>query len=591
VKALIAGAAAIAGIVSLLAAQVPVPGDDPVLRAMSDELERSRALRVTDLDKPYFIEYSLEDADVWSATASLGGLIRSQRNRARIPQVNVRVGSYEFDNTGHVYSTYGGGARFDAEQWPLDDDYTALRQSFWLATDRAYKNALEAIARKRASLKNVAQPESIPDFAKTDPVQKVLPAKLTAYDERPWIERTVNLSRVFTAYPELFGSAVNMQIFQGIDYYANSEGTRERSLDNLVQIEARLGSQAADGMPVHDAVTVAALDMNGLPGDAELRKLLAQSAENVRALRVAPVGESYSGPVLFDGAASAQLVAQLIGDNLRVPRRPVSDPGRPAPFLPSDFETRLGARVLPEWIDVVDDPTQREWQGHRLIGEYGFDLEGVPPQPVVAVEKGILKSFLMTRQPLRNASGSNGHARLAGAYGARGAAISNLFVKAAEAKPAAQLRAQLIELCKQQNKPYGIVIRKLDYPASGSFREMQNIFAGAAQGGGGSRPVSPPLLAYRLYPDGREELVRGLRFRGLNSRALRDILAASQETYVFDFVNNGAPFAMMGAGGFLAPTSVVAPALLFDEIELERSQDELSRPPIVPPPPLDDVAK
>jgi TldD protein len=340
-------------------------------------------------------------------------------------------------------------------------------------------------------------------------------------------------------------------------------------------------------MPVHDAVQFAATQPEGLPSEAEARRGFDAVAGNVRELLKAPVAESYSGPVLFEGASAAQLLAQLIGDNLRVSRRPVSEPGRPIALPPSDFETRLGSRVLPEWIDVVDDATQTEWHGKRLVGHYPFDMEGVPPRPVVVVEKGVLKSFITTRQPVKGASTSTGHARLQGNFGARTAAIGNLFVKASETKSAAQLKAQFIELCKQRGKPYGLLVRKLDYPSSASMRDLRAMLSSMSAAGGSSRPVSPPVLIYRVYPDGREELVRGLRFRGLTARNLRDIVAASDEPFTFDFVNNGAPFAMIGAGGFLAPTSVVAPALLFDEVELERAQDELSKPPIVPPPPLE----
>lgn len=573
--------------VPALIAQAPASDQDVILRAMTDEIDRSRALRVVDLDKPYYIEYQLEDADTLNAAASLGGLVTSERNRMRIPQVQVRTGGYDFDNTNHVYSGYYSGGRYDPDSWPLDNNYGILRQCFWLATDRAYKASLEALARKRASLKNAATTDTLPDFSKVEPVRSVQVVHLPGVDQAAWTNRVVKLSEIFNAYPELYQSAVETQVYRGIAYFANSEGTLERSPDIAVELRARASAQAADGMPLHDAATFASLEVDGLASDLDMRRAFTQVADNMRALLKAPVGESYSGPVLFEGTAAAQLVAQLIGDNLRVSRRPVSDPGRPAPFLSSDFESKLNSRILPEWIDVVDDATQKEWQGKRLDGYYPFDLEGVQPKPVIVVDKGVLKSFLTTRQPVRDMPGSNGHARLQGGYGARAAAISNLFVRASQAKPDAQLKAQLIDMIKRANKPYGMLVRKLDYPTSASFRELQGLFAGLAQSGSGSRPVSPPVLVYKVYPDGREELVRGLRFRGLNARALRDIVAASEENYQFDYVNNAAPFAMIGAGGFLAPTTVIAPSLLFDDVELERSTDELSRPPLVPPPPLE----
>ena len=243
----------------------------------------------------------------------------------------------------------------------------------------------------------------------------------------------------------------------------------------------------------------------------------------------------------------------------------------------------IGNRVLPDWMDIVDDPTQTERQGKPLAGFYPYDIEGVKPRPVSLVEKGTLKNFLWTRLPGKGWKESNGHARLGGGYGWRSAAISNLFINASQTEPLNGLKAKLIQMCNDRSKPYGFLVRRLDYPFASGGGELQSLLA-SARTGGSARPVSPPTLIYRVYPDGREELVRGLRFRGVSIRSLRDILAASAETAQFDFVNNGAPLALLGGGGLLAPASVIAPGLLFDEIEFERSQDQLQKPPIVPPP-------
>jgi hypothetical protein len=201
---------------------------------------------------------------------------------------------------------------------------------------------------------------------------------------------------------------------------------------------------------------------------------------------------------------------------------------------------------------------------------------------VNVIEKGTLKAFLTTRQPIKGFPVSNGHARLAGSFGASAAAIGNMFVKAGESTPLADLKKRLISMVQERNLPYGMLVRKLDFPYSGGAGDLQSLRQASQQAG--ARAVSPPLLVYRVYPDGHEELVRGLRFRGLSSRALRDILAASQETTLFSYINNGAPLAMMNQGGYLSPTSVVSPGLLFDEIEFEMPMDQLSKPAVVPPP-------
>jgi TldD protein len=560
--------------------------EDPILKAMGDEMARSRALQL--VDRPYYIQYQVEDIETFSAGATMGALLNASRNKFRVPLIEVRVGDYNFDNTNHIYSSYYGGARYDPSQWPVDDRYTVLRRYLWLATDRAYKTAIEGYSRKRASLGNTAAgAEQLPDFAHAEPVKIMEPVLKLTLDDAAWTKRVVALSAIFRAYPEIIDSSIELSAGQGTSYLITSEGSVQRTPDQLSEIRVRAAAQTPDGMMLHDTLVFPAENVQSLPAEDEMSRGVRQVADELRALAKAPVADEYSGPVLFEPEAAAQLFAQALGDNVRATRRPVSDPGRASPYLPSEFESKIGSRVLPDWMDVVDDATQKDWRGHKLLGHYDVDMEGVPPKPVALIEKGILKSFVLSRQPVKGFTASNGHARLMGNFAVHSATIGNLFIKASQTKTLPDLRKQMIDLCKERGKPYGIVIRKLDYPSSISIQEFQALATGSMQAGGGSRPLSPPVLAYRVYPDGHEELIRGLRFRGFSSRLLRDITAASDDSYVFNFVNNGLPFALLGAGGYVAPTTVVAPAVLFDEIELERPQEERAKPPVVPSPSID----
>jgi TldD protein len=441
------------------------------------------------------------------------------------------------------------------------------------------------MSRKRAALNAAAaQTDKLPDFSRVEPSKSLAKVAHRKFDESAWTARTAKLSSVFSAVPEVIASGLDFQNLDGITYLLTSEGTSIRYDDSLTWLFARAEGQTPDGMVVRDAVSFQSLDPSKLASEAELRQGLVAVGEHVRALAHAPVGESFSGPTLFEPEAAAQLLAQLLGDNLRAPRKPLAEPGRNINFTPSELDTKIGSRILPDWMDIVDDPTQATWQGKPLVGFYQFDLEGVPGKPVAVVEKGVLKSFLTTRQPVRSSAASNGHARLSGSYGARAGAISNLFIKTSQSESLPALKKKLIDMCKERNKPYGMLVRKLDYPFSAGRAELQALAQSGAQSGGSVRPISPPVLVYRVYPDGREELVRGLRFRGVSTRSLRDVLAASQETVLFDYVNNGAPLASLGTGGLLAPTSIVSPGLLFEEIEFEVPQEQLPKLPVVPPP-------
>ncbi len=576
----------VAAVVFAQQAPKAVPGEDLPLRAMREEMERARLLRTVGLDLPYFIEYKLEDQESYSIGASLGGLLAARQLHLRVPVVQVRVGNYDNDNTNHLYAGFGGGSRYDQETWPLDDSLQAFRQNLWLATDRAYKSAVEAFSIKKEILKQTNVTDPLPDFYKAQPFTKILPGKLTPIDGETWKARTARVSTAFAAYPEIMTSGVELEALSSISYYMNSEGSTLRYPDALTTLRIRAATQAPDGMNLRDAAMHVAFDASKMASDAEFIKSAEQVAGNLRALVKAPLGEAYSGPVLVEPTASAQLLAYLLGDNVRIPRKPLAEPGRTVPYSSSEFDGKIGSRVLPDWFDVVDDPTQTEYKGHTLIGHYLIDNDGVPPKAVSLIEKGVLKEYLRSRQPIKGFNDSTGHARLLAGFGANLPVIGNLFISARQTKKLDALKAQLIEMIKQRNKPYGMLVRKLDYPSTASYGELQSMITGMAQSGGGGRPVPAPILVYKIYPDGREELVRGLRFRGVSTRSLRDITAASDETAFFDFVNNGGPFAMMGSPGYLAAATVVAPGVLFEELELERVQEESSKLPIVPPPTL-----
>jgi predicted Zn-dependent protease len=549
---------------------------------MHDEIERSRKLNLNTLEPPYFIQYVIDEFEYFSVSASLGGLLARHREHVRALEVSVRVGDYKFDNTNYVGSGLNFGSRYDLERFPVENAYPVLRRYLWLQSDSAYKSAVEAISRKRAAMRNMTQSEQLSDFAHAEPVHIVRDFRRLAIDEDAWADRVRALSAIFAQYPELLDSSLELDSSQGGYYVSNSEGAEVRVPESVTYLRVRAAAQAPDGMSVRDAVTFHALEAARMPPLAELERSVTALAQNVVALAHAPKGEDYSGPVLFEGAAGAQIFAELLGKNLSLPRRPAGGGGRGgSSFSPSDLEGRLGARVLPDTFDVVDDPTQSEWRGRPLFGAYQVDREAVLAKPLRLVEKGVLKSYLLTRQPVRGLAVSTGRARLPGMYGAAYAGITNLFVSSSETTPVSELKKKLLALTQARGTPYGILVRKMDFPSTASLDELRR-YLSASQSN--PRPVSIPLLVYRLYPDGREELVRGLRFRGFSARSLKDILAAGDDGAAFEFMDSAAPFALVGASNYTSEACVVAPSILIDDLELHPVEEELPKLPVVSPP-------
>jgi hypothetical protein len=253
--------------------------------------------------------------------------------------------------------------------------------------------------------------------------------------------------------------------------------------------------------------------------------------------------------------------------------------------LESVWSTKLGSKVLPEWLSIVDDPSKEEFHGTLLAGYYKVDDEGVPAERVVLVDKGVLKGFLASREPVKSINVSNGHGRLPGAWGAEAAVPGNLFVQASETTKESDMKAKLLEKAKAAGLKYGLLIRRLDFPSTASGEELQSM-GRQLQKGGYSRTLNSPLLAYRVYLDGHEELVRGLRFKDFSAKDLRDIDLASDKPYVFNYVNNGSSFNHADGANSATTTAIVAPSLLLDSVDLARAENEPGKLPLVPAPAL-----
>jgi hypothetical protein len=557
---------------ALVAAAQP----DAVMDAMKAELKRATSLTLNQLDKPYFVSYSVDDYHSWSASATLGALLSSNTSTYRIPGVRVRVGDYKFDNSNFMGGG-GGGARYDLRSFPLDDDPLVIRQYLWLATDSAYKGGLQSIARKRAALRSVTVNEQLPDFAPAPGFQLIRDYTPAKFDGTAWQDRVRRVSKAFLEFPALRTSLVEYSVTDGLHRFVNSEGTEVRVPGTTGSVQIRASAQAPDGMIVRDFDLFYTHDITKMFPEAELTKAAHDVGDMVMKIAAAPMGDNYSGPILFEGVASAQMMAEVLGRNLHIARKAVAGRGMTSGAAVTELEGRRGVRIMPEFFDVTDDPTL------PLFGQEEVDDEGVAEKPVSLVEKGVLRDFLRTREPVRGYSESNGRARLTG-----GAPMpTNLVIKARETSSISDIKKKMMDLCQQRGLPYAIVIRRMDFPSTAPVDEARRIISAAGSG----HPVSMPLHVYKLYPDGREELIRGVRLHGLNARSLKDILVAGDDSVTFNYMENGEPFALLGYGASSAEVSVVAPSVLVDDLELTKADDELPRLPIAGPPSLAQTGK
>ena len=526
---------------AMAAAHAAAKGDG-LLEALLAELDRSKAqLKMDQVQPPYFIEYRVNDVDDFYAEAAFGALREGQHGHYRVLRVVVRIGDYKQD------SFYARGEG-ESTILPLDNDPIALRHQIWLATDDAYKAAGQALAEKQAELKRFsADANPIDDFAKSAPLIAVEPTVSLKLDEASWKKTLEDVTNLFRQYPDIQSVTASARFNAINEYLVNSEGTVTRCGKTTYSVQLNGAAQADDGMRLSRSPAFVVARMEELPTHDALVADSKNMLDTIVALRRAPiVEEEYRGPVLFSADAADDVVASLIGQNV-VGRKPAL--GRPNRTTGA-FATSYKARVLPSFLSVVDDPTLKDFQGKSLVGSYMFDSEGVKAQPVSTIENGTLTNYLIGRQPLRDFPASNGHGRAAAGMAAS-PNLGVLLLKSSEAQSPENLKKKVMEMAKEQGKPYGYRVETL------------------------GQPGNTPRLLYRVYAsDGHEELVRGAVFNELDTRALRTaVIAAGND-----------PLVSNRPGG--VPTTVISPSLLFDELEVKRADTSKDKLPDYPAPPL-----
>jgi TldD protein len=583
-------------------AAAPVADNDQTLHAMRDEMARARTrLRAPrpDAPAPYFIEYHLLDLEQRTITASFGALLLSNSSRTRLMDVGVRVGDYQLDSSNFIGGDDGfQGFIGSTGSVGIDGDYDSLRQDLWLSTDHAYKEALVQLTQKNAYLMSIARPSDIPDFSREQPVVFVNPRAEADWSPRNWEQEARDASAVLRSFPELYNTHVTYYLATMNVYLLTSEGAEIRVPKTIAAVEANMETQAADGTHLHNFYSTYANRAAELPDAATVRQGLERAARELVALRASSTASDFpDGPVLFDAPAAAALLAQTLGPSVSGARPPLAlgtmfDRIMKQMGGTSEWSGRLNTRVFPAGVTLIDDPTKKEFNGHPLLGSYDVDEEGLRAQPVALVENGILKNLLMSRRPGPEFQKSNAHGRAEFLSDPR-ATMSNLFFQAADTKSPADLRKQFLELCQAAGRQWCIEVRRMDNPVLGAQRadDVGDAIGGLAEGVGSGDRL--PLEVYRVNAaDGREELVRGATLIGLKLATLRRIAGIGNDYTVFNFMQNqslGFAGTALGAFGNAQgglPTSLVAPSLLLEEVDVRGARGEPHRPPLLPPPPM-----
>ncbi len=531
----------------------------PLLDIMREENTRWLSALSSDPKAPaYFIGYLITDRRSVVLEASDGGLVIQDDQTNRALDVEVRVGTPELDNRRPIRDENYARLAFvpRAGRVPLGADKKAIARHLWLETDRRYRESALAYQIVQMEDRLGSRRESAPaDFSHEKKESFIQAPKKLEPNTASWIDRLKRCSRRASTGVATRATC-RTQFDLTTSYYVDSDGSEiQQSWTNAV-LMVSVGVKADDGMPLSRLEQAFAATPEGLPGDDRIDEMIHVVTTDLDALHKAPVVDPYEGPAILEGRAAAVFFHEVFGHRIEAHRQKDDTSGQ-------TFSTQVGNAIMPKWLTIYDDPTLVQLNGGYLNGFYRFDDEGVRAQKAMLVDNGTLKGFVQGRQPIKGFARSNGHGRREPGLQAV-SRQGNLVVEAARSVEKDKLYDQLIEEIKKEGKPYGMVFTDI----SGGFTNTSRINPGAFK--------VNPVMTYRIYPDGRRELVRGVDIVGLPLTALANIINAGRPVETFNGV--------CGAESGWVPVSASAPSLLLRKLEVERAYQPDDRAPILPAP-------
>ena len=562
--------------------------NDNYFRAMQDEMDRSmKSLKIDNMQLPYYIEYVLEVKQKNNVDAQLGNLYKSVKDSVAILlSVSIRVGDYKYDQRNFIdvglnfFGSFDDEENYASRRVPKELDYTALRRELWLATDAAYKEAAELYSKKEASLKSQIRKDTLWDFSKTAPIQLVDTIKIPDFDIQYFEDIAKATSSEFLNYSSIQRSKVVIYFEPTTTYYLNSEGTKYIKNDCISGVEVAAMSQAEDGSPLFNFYCALGWLPSDLPSKDSLVKATKETAIMLDKLINAPVIEdTYTGPILFMEQASCEAFAQTFLPCLTAQRSDAQSSSVRIGFGGNNiavFQTKIGGRVLPEFMSIEAIPNTNIYNGQKLFGGYKIDEQGVRPKDLTLVKKGYLQTLLSDRTPIKRIEESNGHCKGCVPM------ASNIKIDADKKYQASEkeLKSQLLKLCKQRDLKYGLVVKKVQNSNVYNSQHYR-VGSGKLEYGRFGSGILMPVEVYKLYPDGREELIRGGNIVGLGTTAFKDIIKVGNTPYVLTYLEN--PRWKPGNDRRYTEQiiSIVGQPFLLEDSEYQLIETNLPKPPML----------
>lgn len=473
----------------------------------------------------------------------------------------MRVGSYQNDQTtdGGLFDNDDEVDSYLFTKVPIDDnDLYGLRVALWRLTESRFRETLTDWSNKEAARLTTVDPHrKLASYTKLKPLRDISYPSPEEVRENAWVLFCKKASKWLS---ELSGVTANWVEFNSSQETKIFVSTEKRILvqnQEIFTLSATIRHLTKEGLHIERDLVLNCVSQRELPSLAQFKKLLLKKHGELRSLMKAKKLHSYSGPVLLKQIPSGLLFHEAIGHRLEGSRLLHSGEGQ-------TFKGQIGKTILGVPLSIRDNPLLTQFEGQKLVGSYKYDDEGTPASDALLLSKGKLQGFLNTRAALPARGNTiNGHARNRRFQ----RPISRMGVTIVEGEDTlteAELREELIAEIKRQKKPFGLIV----YETAGGETDTSTYDFQAFSG--------EIAFATRVFPDGKEEVIRGVDFVGTPLQALSNITAVGGE---LEAENH-----FCGAESGFIPVTTISPSVLVKNLELQAKDEELLTQYILPKP-------
>jgi len=529
-----------------------------LITTMTEEMKRFQRASQNQELPPYYVSYEITETDELAISSSFGSILTQEHQKQANLDIDLRVGDYRFDNTHPLRnnSFFGNFRQSFTSLVPSDYSPTSLRNRIWNLTEQAYRKVTkDYLAAKANDTIQAAAEDSSADFSKSTKVIEFEAIDKDQFDMKLWVKRIKKITAPFKLQTKIYRADAKLNTRNEVRWFVNSEGTKIQHFQKSYYLSLMVVSRAEDGMEIPRHKTFYTSDLSNFPSDEELLVVVKNMLKEVNELREAPILKAYTGPAIFSGQASGVLFHEVLGHRVEAQRMKNASDNK-------TFKHKLNKKILNEDISIISDPTLSSFKKIELNGHYRYDNQGVKAQPVDIVKDGVLKNFLLSRTLVDGFSRSNGHGRKSVGNNAS-ARQSNLIIKTSHPQTDQQLKQKLIAQIKLQKLDYGLY-----------FDDVVGGFTYTSWGRANSFNVIP-IRVYKIFPDGREELHRGVDIIGTPLATLEEIKAVGDHYSIFR--------GYCGAESGLVPASLASPPIYLSKIEIQRKAKSFDRPPILEP--------